>query len=352
MTSISRRSMLKTAAAAGGAGLLAPWALRDALAQSGTLKVTHFGGPYEALGTVVGKPFADAGLGKAEFSASLSPATMGQLQANKGNAPYDVVMFSRPAAVRAGNAKLIDKNDTAKLPNLKQVQPQAVGREGFGVPFLIDTVELMYNTKMVDKPITSWLDLWRPELKGKIALPSTSVNIAADFIVLIARALGGNEKDPKAIDEAFKKIAELKGSVRTFTANPVQASTLMERGEIAVTPQFGVRVSSVLKNAPDVTRVFPKEGVAARPYDFCVATGSSNKDLAYKFIDFVISTKVQEAMAAEFLAPVPNKQVNIPANLKEKILTDYNKMLFLDETFMAANQRPWMTRWERTIQSG
>src|SRR5687768_16731107 len=66
-------------------------------AQARVVRVTHFGGPYQPLNDAVGKPFEAAGFGKVEYTASLTPATMGQLQANKANPPYDVAMFSRPA---------------------------------------------------------------------------------------------------------------------------------------------------------------------------------------------------------------------------------------------------------------
>lgn len=321
-------------------------------ASSKTVRVTHFGGPYQELDQIVGKPFQAAGLGQVDYIASLTPATMGQLQANKANPPFDVVMVSRPAGVRAGRAGLVDKIDTSRLPNLAEVESSTLSADGFGIPFVLDTVEIMYNTKMVNEPITSWLDLWRPELKGKIALPSTSVVFAPDFVALIARALGGNEKDPKAVGEAFKKIIELKNNVRTFTTNPEQASALMERNEIAVSPQFGVRISNVIKNNPDVARSFPKEGVAARPYDLAIPAASPVKDEAYAYINFIIGRNEQEGLAKTLWATPVNGKVVIPEDLKDKILTDYSKLLFWDDIYMASVEKDWRTRWERTVQSG
>jgi putative spermidine/putrescine transport system substrate-binding protein len=323
-----------------------------AWAQDKIVRVTHFGGPYQALEDAVGKPFKEAGLGEVEYSASLTPATLGQLQANRSSPPFDVVMLSRPAGVRAGRAGLVGPIDKSKLPNLEQVQQGSLSPENFGIPFILDTVELMYNKTMVETPITSWLDLWRPELKGKIALPSTSVVFAPDFVALIARALGGDEKDPKAIDEAFKKIVELKDSVRTFTTNPEQASALMERGEIAVTPQFGVRVSSVIRNTPDVVRAFPKEGVAARPYDLLIPVGSPRKDVAYAYINFIIGKQAQENLAEVLWATPINSKVELSDEVKDKVVTDFNQLIFWDDTYMASVERDWRTRWERTVQSG
>ena len=306
----------------------------------------------EQVATVVGlDPKSDIAVIKVEGDG-LTPATMGQLQANRANPPFDVVMLSRPAGVRAGRAGLADTIDKSKLPNLAQLQESSLSEDNFGIPFVLDTVEIMYNKTMVGEPITSWLDLWRPELKGKIALPSTSVVFAPDFVALIARALGGDEKDPAAVDAAFAKIVELKDSVRTFTTNPEQASTLMERGEIAATPQFGVRVSSVIRNNPDVTRSFPTEGVAARPYDLLIPTGSPNKDGAYAYIDFIIGKESQERLAAALWATPVNAAVELPADVADKVNTDFDRMIFWDDVFMASVEKDWRTRWERTVQSG
>lgn len=354
-TKISRRDFLfEVSAAAALVSGAAGTALLPTIAQAqaSTVRVTHFGGPYQILDQAVGKPFEAAGLGRVEYIASLTPATMGQLQASKSNPPFDVVMVSRPAGVRAGRAGLVEKIDTSKLPNLAEVEPGALSPEGFGIPFVLDTIEIMYNTKMVSSPITSWLDLWRPELKGKIALPSTSVVFAPDFVALIARAIGGNEKDPKAVDEAFKKILELKSHVRTFTTNPEQASALMERGEIAASPQFGVRISSVIKNNADIARSFPKEGVAARPYDLAIPAETPAKELAYQYINFIIGKQAQENLMRDLWATTVNRNVVVPDDLKGKVITDFSKLIFWDDTYMASVERDWRTRWERNVQSG
>lgn len=316
------------------------------------VKVTHFGGPYAELEKIVAEPFKAAGLGTVQYISSLTPATLGALQANKDNPPFDVVMLSRPAAVRAGNAGLVDKLDMSRIPSVKEFHEKARQPEGFGVPFVIDTVEIMYNKKMVKEPITSWLDLWRPDLDGKIALPSSSIVLPTDLIAVITRALGGVETDKQAVDKTFAKLAELKGRVRTFTSNPVQASTLIERGEVAATPQLGIRVSAVVQKSQDIARSFPKEGVSARPYDLCIVSGSKAKDLAYKYIEFIVSQKIQNDIVNAMWTPVGNANIKIPDSLKDKIFSDYDKLIFLDETYLATVQRDWMTRWERTIQAG
>lgn len=347
-----RREFVKGASALAALALGTGMAGRLAHAQDGPVRITHFGGPYQVLDEVVGQPFTAAGLGNVEYTASLTPATMGQLQANRSNPPFDVVMLSRPAGVRAGRAGLVDKIDSSKLANLPQLQQSSLSEDSFGIPFILDTVEIMYNKTMVSEPITSWLDLWRPELKGKIALPSTSVVFAPDFVALIARALGGSEKDPAAVDEAFAKIVELKDNVRTFTTNPEQASTLMERGEIAATPQFGVRVSSVIRNNPDVSRSFPDEGVAARPYDLLIPSGSSRKEGAYSYIDFIIAKETQERIAAALWVTPVNAEIELPDDVSDKVVTDFDRLIFWDDVYMATVEKDWRTRWERTVQSG
>ncbi|KAA0969528.1 extracellular solute-binding protein [Aureimonas fodinaquatilis] len=350
----SRREFLLQASAMAALSGIAGTGLfsTGAFAQAGPVRVTHFGGPYQILDQAVGAPFEAAGLGRVEYTASLTPATIGQLQASRANPPFDVVMLSRPAAVRAGRAGLLETIDTSKLPNLANLEQSSLSPEGFGIPFVLDTIEIMYNTKMVSSPITSWLDLWRPELQGKIALPSTSVVFAPDFVALVARSLGGDEKDPAAIDAAFEKIIELKSHVRTFTTNPEQASALMERGEIAACPQFGVRISSVIRNNPDVARAAPSEGVAARPYDLAIPAESPNKDLAYEYINFIIGRQAQENLATGLWATTVNRDVVVPDDLKDKIMTDFSKLIFWDDTYMASVERDWRTRWERNVQSG
>ena len=349
MTRLDRRQFIGTtglsvaALAAGSALPPAP------AAAQGTIRVTHFGGPYGALKDLVGAPFEAEKHGKVVYETEQPAIILSKLQAQRDSAPWDVLMMVRAVALRAGKAGLLAPLTPREVPGLNDVHPQAVLAGGVGVAMIIDSLDLMYDSTKVAAPITSWLDLWKPELKGKIVLPAMPLAGFVTFTLLaIARAVGGSER---AVDDAFKKIKELRPSVRAFVTDPNQASQLIERGEILAAPQYSVRISNVMKANTHVARATPTEGLPAAPYDLCVAKASTEQDTAKRYVNFVLSSKVQESLAGTLLATPVHKQVKVPASAQRLVVGDFSKLWFMDEDFVAAHQKDWLDRWVREIQS-
>ena len=349
MAEIDRRRILQHMALA-SAGLTAGPLSVPAWGQTlSTIRVTHFGGPYGALKDLIGAPFESEKLGRVAYETEGSGAVLlGKLQAQRDAPPYNVFMMTRAFTTRAVNAGLVSTLTPDEVPMLREVHPEAILKGGAGVAMIVDSYDLMYDTSKVSTPIISWLDLWRPELKGKIALPGTPLANTVVFMVMtVARALGQGERDTEG---AFKKLKELKGSVRLFYSDPNQATQMIERGEIVAAPQFSVRIGHVIKSNPAIARATPKEGVVAAPYDLCVTKGSPNQDVAKRYLNFVLSPRIQESLATNLLATPSHRGVKVPAAAQRLVMTDATKLWFLDEDNAAAQQKDLVDSWVREIQ--
>jgi putative spermidine/putrescine transport system substrate-binding protein len=349
---MKRRDFLRTTAAAfaglGIASPFAPWGARPAVAAE-KLTVTHFGGPYAALDELVAKPFEAAGLGNVVYEQELSTTALGKLQT--GAATFDVSMLSRTVALRAARAGLVQKINLQAITNLGSTIEGTVLGDAMGVAMVMDSIDVMYVRSQVPNPITSWVDLWRPELSGKIALPSTKTPIPLYLIASLCKTMGGSEKDASAVNAAFAKFKELKQHVRTFYTDPNQASVLIDRGDVAVAPQYSIRIGAVMRNNKDVVRATPKEGVAAQPYDLVLVKSSKKAELAQKYINFILSEPVQSGLAEGLLATPVKRTVAIPSDVASLVMTDASRLNFFDEEYITAKQTEWFTRWEREIQS-
>ncbi len=348
-STLDRRQFLRLAGSVGVVAGLGQAGFVAASRAAGALTVTHFGGPYAVLADLIAKPFAAAGLGDVAYEQDVSTGVIGKMQA--GTATFDVAMVSRSPALRAIKAGLVQPFNPADVPNLAQCIDGVLLENGAGAGYIMDSLDLMVDTNQVSEPLTSWLDLWRPDLAGKIALPAARVQTQSYLLSMVAIAMGGDYKDDKAIDAAFAKFAELKPNVRVFYGDPGQASAMIERGEVAVAPQYSIRISSLMKNNANIVRATPKEGVSASPYDLVIAKTAQDPALAARYIDFALSAEVQKALATEFLALPVNKTVELDADVSAKVMTDASKLQFLDEEYLASKQSDWLTRWEREIQA-
>ena len=351
MKSMTRRKALGlltgSVAAASSLGWTRVWAAGP------TLTVTHFGGPYQALSNLVGKPFAASGLGTVDYEVAVSPAAVAKLQVSHGNPPFDVVMVSRSFGVRAQNQGLVEKLSASDFKNAGALIPNALPAAGWGVAMVLDTFDIMVDEKQVPKgSVTSWLDLWKPEFKGKLALPSAENGGAAfAFMACIVRAIGKGDMSKAVVDEAFSRMKALAPSVRVFYGDSVQPTQMIDRGDISVAPQFGIRIANQTKASPNIVKVGPKEGVLAVPYDLCIAKGSKNVALAKQYIDLTLGESVQEALTSILLATPARKGVVVNPDIAKLVTLDTSALWFQDEELAAKNSREWLNRYTREVQS-
>jgi putative spermidine/putrescine transport system substrate-binding protein len=348
-TRASRRSVLKGISAGAAAGLLGP--ARFAGAQQVVVKVTHYGGPYAILRDLIAKPFADAKLGEVQYEVELSTTALAKLQAQVNDPPFDVAMMPRSVALRAANAGLTAPIARDDLPNLKGASDGTFLEPNVGAAFVHDALDLMYNTKQAKGPVTKWSDMWRPEFAGKVALPGVPLTLGVYVLVAMAREMGGNEKDDKAINEAFKKLADLRKSVRVFFTDPVQATQLMDRGEIAIAPQFSIRIANLMKANAEIGRATPKGNAPAIPYDLVIAKNSKNIPLAKTYINFTMSDEVQSRVATSLLATPVSKKAEIPADAQRFVIKSADELYIGDEAYLASKSAQWLDRWNREVQS-
>jgi len=352
MSNISRRRFLYSSLA-GGASLAAGGSIlhaRDVLAQSsGTIRVTHFGGPYQAIDSLVGKKFMEQGKGKVVYDQDQPALVLSKWLAQPDNPPYDIGMMGRAFTIRAFNGGVVTPLTTQDVPRLAQAVPGALAPSNAGVAMGIDSLDIMYDRRAVTTPITSWLDLWRPDFKDKIVLPAMPLGVAITYLLAsVARAMGGDETK---IDDAIAKFKELKRNVRSFYGDPNLASQQIERGEIVVAPQYSARIGQLMKRSDRVARATPKEGVPAIPYDLVIAKGSRYQALAKNYINFVLSPEIQAGISSQILLTPAVNDVKLDKDVQKLIVSDVSKLFTPNESFILTKQAGWLERWQREIQA-
>jgi putative spermidine/putrescine transport system substrate-binding protein len=271
------------------------------------------------------------------------------MQAQKDDPPFDVVMLSRGITARLGGAGMLTPLAKGDLANTAQLVPGAIAPGNYGAAMLIDAIGIMYDKTKVSAPITSWLDLWRPDLKGQVAMLAAALPIYT-LVMQMARVTSGDDKKDASIDAAFAKLKDLRPNVRTFFSDPVQASQMIERGEVAVAVQYVGRISAVMKSNPNIVRAAPKEGVPGVPYDLCVVAKGRNKAVALQYIDHCLSTPIQTALASRLSITPSNKDAKLPPEASHLVVPS-SSIWYPDEEFAASKSTDWARRWQREVQA-
>lgn len=248
----------------------------------------------------------DVGLGK-DFVA--------KIRAGGGKSPYSIFMGNENIAAILRAEGFFEPFDKAKVPNVDKVHPQFVNKNLNGVRAIISPIGLAYRTDLVKTPPTSWHDLWdNPEFKGKIGLYQIGNTGAVVFLRLTAQLFG---KSPDDFDTAFKKIKELLPFAQASWSGEVAASLI--RGDVIVGPVDWTEIMTLQDKGAPVAIIAPKEGVLAFEQSFNLVKSGSNKDEAQKYLDYVISAKVQESMAKTFYTSPSNRESRIDAALAKRL---------------------------------
>ena len=260
--------------------------------------------------------------------------------------PYSIVMTNEVFASSLRKEGYFEKLDLSKVPNYADLYPIAQVAGGFAATGALSPIGIGYRTDLVKTPPKSWKDLWdNEEFKGKIGLYNFA-NSAGKMELLLASKLYG--KDQYDVDAGFAALKKL-GQVIQVDFN---LSTALSAGEIVVAPfDFG-EITRLRKQGLPVDCVIPEEGMLMFDQNACILANGPEKELAYKYLDFLISPEIQGLMMREFYTSPTNSKVVVPDELKADIPVSGDAManiLTWDWNFVNENQAALADRWAREI---
>src|SRR6267378_3651937 len=170
---------------------------------------------------------------------------------------------------------------------------------------------IAYRADQVKTPITKWADLWRPDLKGKIAMPDFD---PSHIITISALLEGGNEK---TWERGQERLRQLKPSIAAFFSTDARSQDLMKTGEAPVEVMLSINAFHLREQGMPITIVEPTDKPGILGIDVAtVMAGSQKTRNAYEFVNMLLSKDVQEQLAAGFKAGPTNMKAGVPAALK------------------------------------
>lgn len=227
-----------------------------------------------------------------------------------GNSGFDVV-FPSDEVMRTFIAKgLLEKIDASKLPNLKNLSPKFRGldydpKNEYSVPYMWGTTGIAYNKAKVSPAPDSWTALWDPKVAGNV----TILDDAREAFAAAIWAEGGspNPLSSKAIEKARKKLDSAK--VKAYDGQPKDR---LIKGEAWIAQCYSgdaVQAAAEATKAKtgEIGYIIPKEGGTIWVDNICIPKGAPNKDLAHKFIDYLLRAEVSAAISNEVSYANPNE---------------------------------------------
>jgi putative spermidine/putrescine transport system substrate-binding protein len=273
-----------------------------------------------------------------------------KLDAHRKSPVIDVVLLSDFGMLEASRKGLIQPLDYSRLKNYGQLYPFAQNPIGgnYAVGYTLYSVGLVYRSDKV-KSISSWKDLWRDDLKGRVAMPDISTTQGPLMLKMVDAAWDGKDD---AYAGALQKIVAIKGNVVTFSKNSAQLGSLFAQDEIWVAPVARFTWAQLLKTGLPLKWSVPAEGQAAGLNVMGIVSGSKNAALAYQLIDFWLSKEVQTELAMNLVDSPTNQEVRLP---KEK--AEFNTygaeqiktLKFVKPDMILKQRAAWIEQWNRAM---
>lgn len=274
--------------------------------------------------------------------------------ATKNNPEADVYWSNDLTHVAGKNFGLYEKIDPTVVTNLKDIIPSLLDPDGIGVATHVFSICIEYNKEKFAEagiPVPkSWFDLWDPRLKGKVALYTMDVAFSQDFIAVMSRLLGGNEKN---IDAAVKKISELRtsGILTHFPSSAAEMDNLLVQGRAWVAVNGSPRAALLQDKGAPIGLVFPKEGGVFFPNYLEAIKNAPHPKAAQLFINYMLSPEAQPIIAMGFVVLPANNKVPLPESLHGKVPQgeDFERLVRLDRVTMNEKLDAWTERWDREV---
>ncbi len=319
------------------------------LAAKTTLVVDVPGGSFEVgWRKNIKEPFEKMYNCEIVVERGLTMETFAKLRAQKGRPQVDVASMDEVAGAQAAAEGLLELLDPEKIPNMKNILPFFQVSPAYYVKWTYVSQVITYNTDYVKTPPDSYAVFCDPKYKGRVAIPNISSSHGIYLLLMLARMNGG---DVRNIDPGFEKAKELAPNIYTYWTSHDHLAKLFAQGDIWLATWSSDRAQSLADQGMPVAWAIPKEGAIALDVIMGIPKGAEKKDLAEKYIDFVLSREAQLGQARDVYA-IPTTNVQVPADLMKKLPVSKeqtSRLMRADWAYINTVRTNWVDKWNREI---
>ncbi|MBE8524412.1 ABC transporter substrate-binding protein [Amycolatopsis sp. H6(2020)] len=247
---------------------------------------------------------------------------------------YDVVSASGDASLRLVASGDAEPVNTALVPNYADVQPflkdkswNSVGGVSYGIPHGWGANLLTWRTDKVTPAPTSWSVMFdaNSPYKGKVIAYDSPIYIADAALYLQAHQPDLGIKNPYALDDkqftaAVNLLKQQRPLVSEYWSDYLKESQALKNADAVVGTAWQVTVNLTKGEGAPLEAAVPSEGATGWSDTWMVAAKSAHKTCAYKWLDYIISPKVN-AQVAEYFGEAP-ANAKACAEMTDKTLCD------------------------------
>lgn len=226
-----------------------------------------------------------------------------------GGESYDIAVASDFMVEILKKQNLIKEVNKNNLPNLKNIGKQYLDLpfdkgNKYSVPYMWLAGIIAYDSKKIPEgTITSYADLWKPELKNSLTILDDERAIIGITLKKLGYSL--NETSPEALNKAKEELIKLQPNVKAYDSDSPKTSLI--NGEAKAIFAWGAEGSLARRENANIKYVIPKEGLFLQQDNFVIPKTSKNTEAAELFINFIMEPEISAEISAEFPYGNPNE---------------------------------------------
>ena len=315
LASLSRRSLLKSAAAAGAAGLSAPLVTKNALSSSGELNLLMWSDEFP--GDVIPNFEKATGIKVNQTPFSQNEEQINKLQATGGEG-FDLCQPTVNRSPQFKDLAVTAPYDLGKLKNVGNLLPSMLAssknlwewEDGLHhLPHCWGSEALSYRTDLYKGDVAnlSFGSLWDEGVKGHTQGRGHSFLLGIGLWWDASGKQASNRMlDGYKDEDTFKKVwdpilafaIENKGFVKQFWDSADNTKSGLMENDVWIGQTWDGPALSLKKEGKPVNYTAPKEGAIVWMDGITPLKAAKNTDQIYAFLDYLLTPEVS-AMVAE-----------------------------------------------------
>ena len=237
---------------------------------------------------------------------------------SSGSVHYDVVVPSDYMIERMIAEDMLAELNYENMPHIGNIHPDFFGPDAiydyydpdnkYAVPYMYGMIGIIYNTTMVeadDPALGSWQLMWDERHQGNILQFNNSRDAFGTAQYFLG--LDVNSTDEAEWRKALEKLKEQKPILQGYVMDEI--FNKMENGSAAIAAYYAGDFLAMYENNEDLEFFYPAEGTNLYVDAMCIPKASENKEIAERYIDFMLTEAPAVANAEYTYYASPNTAV-------------------------------------------
>lgn len=262
-----------------------------------------------------------------------------------GASGYDLIQPSDYMVATMIQLGLLEELNKENIPNMKNIvstfkTPPFDKENKYSLVYTWGITGIAYNKKYVKETPTSWSDLWNEEYKGRVILLNDPREVMG--MALIKNGYSNSTTNKDELEKSFADLKKMLPGVMAFDTDNIKQKMIAEEAWIGTV--WSGDAAIINGQNPDVEYVIPKEGATIWADTLAIPKGAKHKDLAEKFINYLMDPEVSVKNYESIGYSNPNEQAYSLHSEEYRS----NKMIFLDKADI--DRAEWLVDVGDTLQ--